>query len=335
MPWTVDWQVFVNGQDMSGDMRPYLMDIEVVDKAGSSSDSCSLKLDDTDGKLAFPAEGSEVSVYLMGVPVFEGVVDDTKSSGSRGGGRILTVNAKGFDTRGKAKEGQDFHKDDATLGDFLKESASKAGYSISVDPSLASKQRPYWSADGESFLGVGERLAREFNATFKIRGTQAVFVPRNSSLLGAVTGKVGPGGNVISWDISPYTGRQAWTKAKARWFDRKTAKFEEKEVEINTGRPLPDSTNSVRSLAADEGQATDLTDGRKSEATREGGQGSVEIDLMPGAQAEAMFVLTGARAGVDGTYRIESVKHKASRTGGATTSLDLKQPQVGGGTDSR
>lgn len=330
MAWSVDWQVSVNGQDMSDKMRPFLIEIEVTDKAGSSSDSCSLKLDDTGGVLEFPAEGSEVSVSLMGMPVFQGIVDDTKSSGSRGGGRILTVNAKGFDTRGKAKEGQDFHKDDATLGDFLQESASKAGYSISVDSSLASKQRPYWSADGESFLGVGEKLAREFNATFKIRGTQAVFVPRNGSLLGSVTGAVGPSGNVINWDISPYTGRQAFTKAKARWFDRKTAKFEEKEVEINSSRPLPDSTNVVRSLAADEGQATDLAEGRKSEAEREGGQGSVELDLEPSAQAEAMFTLTGARAGVDGTYRIETVKHKASRSGGATTSLDLKQPKFGG-----
>jgi len=328
MPWIVDWQVNVNGQDMSSGMAPYLIDIEVVDKAGSSSDSCALKLDNSTGAIAFPAEGSYVSVGLMGVRVFEGTVDDTKSSGSRGGGRIITVNAKGFDTRGKAKEGQSFHKDDSSLSDFLQESAKRAGYSISVDPSLASKQRPYWYADGESFLGVGERLAREFNATFKIRGTQAIFVPRNATLLGSIAGVVGQ--NVINWDISPYTGRGAYTKAKARWFDRKTAKFEEKDIEVGSSRPLPESTNVIRSLAADEGQATDLAEGRKSEAEREGGQGSVELDLTPSAQAEAMFTLTGAGPGVDGTYRIETVKHRANRSGGATTSLDLKQPQVSG-----
>jgi phage protein D len=329
MAWKVDWQVSVNGQDMSGSMRPFLTEIEVNDKAGTASDTCSLKLDDNAGVLAFPAEGSFVAVSLMGVPVFEGTVDDTKSDGSRGGGRFLTVNAKGFDTRGKVKEGQNFHKDDASLDDFLQESAKRAGFSISVDSSLASKQRPYWSADGESFLGVGEKLAREFNATFKIRGMQAVFVPRNSVLLGSVQGIVGPNGNVINWSISPYTGRAAFTKTKARWFDRKTGKFEEKEIEVGSSRPLPESTNVVRSLAADEAQATDLAEGRKSEAEREGGQGSVELDLAPEAQAEGMFTLIGARAGVDGTYRIEGVKHKASRSGGATTGLDLKQPQVG------
>lgn len=328
MPWVVDWQVSVNGQDMSTSFAPYLMDIEVTDKAGSSSDTCSLKLNNANGMLAFPAEGSYVAVALMGLPVFEGTVDDTKSSGSRGGGRILVVNAKGFDTRGKAKEGQSFHKDESTLGDFLQQSASQAGFSISVDPSLASKQRSYWYADGESFLGVGERLAREFNATFKIRGTQAVFVPRNGALLGSIAGVVGPGGNVINWDISPYTGRAAYTKTKARWFDRKTGKFEEKEIEVGSSRPLPESTNVVRGIAADEAQATDLAEGRKSEAEREGGEGSVEIDLTPSAQAEAMFTLVGAGPGVDGTYRIETVKHRASRSGGATTSLDLKQPQV-------
>lgn len=328
MPWVVDWRVSVNGQDMSTSFAPYLMDIEVTDKAGSSSDTCALKLNNANNAIAFPAEGSYVAVGLMGYPVFEGTVDDTKSSGSRGGGRILTVNAKGFDTRGKAKEGQSFHKDESTLGDFLQQSASKAGFSISVDPSLASKQRPYWYADSESFLGVGERLAREFNATFKIRGTQAVFIPRNASLLGSIVGIVGPGGNVINWDISPYTGRAAFTKTKARWFDRKTGKFEEKEIEVGSSRPLPESTNVVRGIAADEAQATDLAEGQKSHAEREGGEGSVELDLTPGAQAEAMFTLVGVGPGVDGTYRIETVKHRASRSGGATTSLDLKQPQV-------
>lgn len=328
--WSVEWTVSVNGQDMTSAMRSFLLEIEVTDKAGTASDTCALKLDDTDGMLEFPAEGSEVAVSINGVPVFDGTVDDTKSDGSRGGGRVLTVSAKGFDTRGKIKEGQNFHMDDASLGDFLQKSAAKAGYSVTVDSSLASKQRPYWSAREESFLGVGQRLAREFNATFKIRGTQAVFVPRGSTMLPGVTGTVGPGGNVINWSISPYTGRQSYTKAKARWFDRKTAKFEEKEVEIKSSRPLPDSTHSIRSLAADEAQATDLAEGRKTEAEREGGQGSVELDIEPTAQAEAMFTLSGARSGVDGSYRIETVKHKASRSGGATTSLDLKQPQVGG-----
>lgn len=50
------------------------------------------------------------------------------------------------------------------------------------------------------------------------------------------------------------------------------------------------------------------------------------MDLTPEAQAEAPFKLTGARQGVDGTWRITSVTHKANRGGGSTTSLEIKEP---------
>ncbi|MDP2356223.1 MAG: hypothetical protein Q8M31_09215 [Beijerinckiaceae bacterium] len=94
---------------------------------------------------------------------------------ARGQDRLLTVSCKGFDSRGKTKEPQDFHKDDATLKDFLEESAKRAGLkSVRVDADFAQIKRAYWSADAESFIHLGERIARELGGTFKIRGDTAV-----------------------------------------------------------------------------------------------------------------------------------------------------------------
>lgn len=53
------------------------------------------------------------------------------------------------------------------------------------------------------------------------------------------------------------------------------------------------------------------------------------------AQAEAPFVFSGARAGVDGTYRISSRTHRADRGGGSITELQIKQPEGGAGKDTR
>lgn len=85
----------------------------------------------------------------------------------------------------------------------------------------------------------------------------------------------------------------------------------------------------------DESQAESVGDARKREAEREGGEGSVEMALTVEAQAEASFILSGARAGVDGEYRIASVRHKADRGGGSTTSLEVKQPGGTAGKDTR
>ncbi|NMG39790.1 late control D family protein [Chelativorans sp. ZYF759] len=339
MPWKVNWQVFIDGRDMSSVMAPFLMDIDVTDKDGTSSDTCSLRFDDAGGQVLLPPDGAKVRVLLQGVQVFFGTVDTVRSSGSRGRGMVLQVSAKGMDSRGRIKEPQAFHKDDASLEEFLQTAAERAGLAgVRVLGRLGAIRRGYWAADGESFLHLGQRLARELAATFKIRATDAgdmaVLAPReHDEPLPVVEGVVGR--NVISWDIAPYTGRRVFTSARARWFDRESATFREREVTFALDRDLPESVNVLRSTVHDEDQAEEAGAARKAEAEREGGEGSVELDLVPEAQAEGSFVLTGARPAVDGTYRIASVTHRASRNGGSTTSLDIKRPQGGAGKDDR
>lgn len=337
MPWRVDWAVFIDGRNTTSAMRPFLLSISVSDKDGQASDSCSMEFDDAGGQVKLPAESAGVQVYLQGVSVFTGMVDSVRSSGSRGGGRTLSVNAKGFDTKGKAKELQSHHMDDATLQQFLGKAAQNAGLSgVSIDPAFANISRDYWAASGESFLHLGQRLARELGGTFKIRGDRAVLAKRGEgttplgTAMPVVIGRVGS--NVISWDISPFTGRGKYAKTKVRYFDRKEAKY--KEIEVETGID-GEALDEARTSAADEGQAKAIAEGKKAEAERAGGEGSVELDLEPSAQAEGTFLLIGARPGVDGSYRIAGVTHKADRSGGSTTSLELKQPTGGAGKDSR
>ncbi|WP_108459212.1 phage late control D family protein [Devosia naphthalenivorans] len=338
MAWKVAWRVLVDGQDATDGMRPHLISVTVTDKDGTASDTCSLEFDDSGGQISLPRDGAKVQVYLDGVLVFSGTVDSVRSSGTRGGGRTLSVGAKGFDAKGKTKEPQSHHMDDATLQQFLDEAAAKAGLSgIQIDPAFANIKRDYWSADAESFLHIGQTLARELNATFKIRDDKAVLAQRGqgtSAVGGAMPTVVGiVGQNVISWSIAPITSRRKFAKTSVRYFDRASASF--KSMVVETGIVGADAVNEVRSAAADEDQARAIGEGRKTEGEREGGEGSVELNLAVEAQAEGTFILSGARPGVDGTYRIVSVVKKADRGGGSTTLLELKQPGGGAGADDR
>lgn len=337
MAWTVTWQVFVGGVDRTAGMRNYLVSLSAVDKEGLESDSCALVFDDTDGQLRLPAIGDPLGISVNGATVFAGVVSDVKSRGSRGGGRALTVNGKGFDDRGKIKEPQRFHLDDASLEDFLGKAGQNAGLSsVSVDPDLAEIRRDYWAADTESFLHLGQRLARELHATFKIRQGQAVLVPRGKELgLPGVVGTVGNGGNVVSWSISPRRGRADFTEIEARYFDPDTGTIKTETGSLSNDRGIPDAVNRIRAPAADQDQAKETIEARKRAADDDAGTGSVTLDITPAAQAEASFVLTGARAGVDGVYRIAGRTHQASRGAGSKTMLELKRPGDGAGSDSR
>lgn len=340
MAWDVTWKVEIDGEDITSAMDPYLLSISITDKAGGASDTCSLKLDDEGGQIRLPRKGAGLRVVLQGVEKFVGTVDKAPWSFTRGGGRQLSVNAKGFDARGKVKEGQAWHMDDASLEDALKKSGEKAGISVKVDPAFAAIERDYWSPDGRSFMGWAQALADEFHATFKIRGDQAVFAQRgtgkspNGQDLPTIFATVGV--NVISIpNADALESRRVFSESEARYFDRASATFKTVTKGFEAGDSQPPATNRLRAPAADEAQANELIDGRKTEAEREGGGATINLDLEVEAQPEATLVLTGARPGIDGDYRIDSVTHKANRSGGSTTSCTVKQPHGTAGKDDR
>lgn len=440
MSWKTRWSISIGGQTVTDRFNPFVQDVEVTDKDGSEADTAEITLDDSSGRFTLPKAAGPVAITIDGVDVFRGTIDEIRSTGNRASGRVLTISAKGFDGRGKAKAPLFFHKDNATLGAFLDDAAQRAGVGrITVDPEFAAIQRPYWSAQNESFLHLAERLAREHGATFKVAADGAVFAKRGAGVtpsgrvLGSIEGVAD--GNVTSWDISPYIGRPRGKKAKVRFVNRQSGKVESREVEIEaaeysaadregiekaiaaTGKTpraltaqelgtvqrgfevdaaraqqraaldiarsaLDRLTSTPRSFtayelaafrrlfetsdgavtrtysdaemaairgafeapgavlqetysAADAPGAANTAKGKKTSSQRQSGEGSVEMVLTPNARVEGTFTLKGARPGVDGAYRIAGVTHKLSRSGGSTTSLELKQPGSGVGTDSR
>ncbi|SDR01684.1 hypothetical protein [Pseudovibrio sp. Tun.PSC04-5.I4] len=328
--WIVDWSVLINGEDISQDLRPYLMNISATDKAGFSSDGCSLALDDRAGQIKLPSAGHKLIVKLEGQKIFEGITDRPDSSGSRSGGQKLAIKAKGFDERSKVKQPLFFHKDDATLEGFMKVAAKKAGFEIKVDPAFKEIFRDYWPANGESFLALGQRYAKEHNGAFKIRDKVAVLLP-----LGAANGlpviKCTRPGNIISWRIKPRDLKRVFSGGSARYVDREKGEVVEVKRPYKADEIEDTALNAIRSTASDEKQALEQIKARESQGQREKASGTITIDLAPNAQAEGLCQVEGIKTGIDGTYRIESRTHKASRGSGATTALSLKDPQDGAG----
>ncbi|WP_449255669.1 phage late control D family protein [Bosea sp. (in: a-proteobacteria)] len=340
MAWAMPWRVVIGGREMTDRWNPVLTSIETTDKAGASSDTAELGFDNTDGQVLFPEKGTPIQVYLAHLLTFDGFTDEPRSSGARGQGRVFSLSCKGFDPKGKSKQRLDFHKDDVSLKEFLEDAAKRAGLKgIKIDATLGAIRRDYWAAGGRSFLHLGQVLAEELGATFKVRGDQAAFVRRGNGL--AASGTALPtiravwGDNLIAWDISPNLGRPQHGRARLRWFDRKAARFKEEDVEVRSGDDAPQAMDLGRFEASDQASAKDGAAAKKTKADRDGGAGTVRIDCDPSAQAEGTLILDGADPGVDGTYRMESVRHALTRSGGSETTCAVKQPTGTAGKDSR
>lgn len=333
----------IDGEDVSSAITPRLHNLSITDKAGSSSDTINITLDDTGGHIALPRDGARIEVDLGhagrgGTVVFRGVVDEIRSSGSRSSGRTLTVSGKGFDSRGKPKQTQRRNWDDAPLSQVFADAARSGGVpNVRVDPELGQITRPYWAMQGESFIHFGERIAREVGGTFKVSDDTAVLARRSggTSASGRTLSTVRAqfGDNLISWDIAPIIGRPRYARTRARWYDPKTATWRTSDVDVQGGGATAEY--SERYANADEGEASSQSDSRRTESERGSGGGSITIDGTASAQPEGTVTLSGARPGIDGTYRIDAVNQDYSRSSGWVTRIDLKEPQGAAGRDGR
>ena len=315
---------------------PVLISLTVSDKVGTHSDTASLEIDDTDGRIVLPQIGAPVIVALgwegEGVRVvFTGTVDEVRSSGSRGSGRTLSISAKGMDTTKKPKEGQQRHFDDSTVEDILKRGGEDGRRHGGRGRSVACRRsrRKYFEMRDESFIHMGERLAREIGGNFRIQGTKAIMSKRGGSYTAAVVAAWGR--NLHGWDISPALGRAQYSQVRARWYDPKKAEWQ--ETEEDTALTV-DARHDHRYAKPDEDEATQQTASDKATSERDAGEGSVTIEGDTSAIPDGLCIVTGARPGVDGPYRIESVTHSYSRGGGFVTQLSLKQPGPGASSDT-
>lgn len=330
------FMLLVGGIDITAKVNPILISLTVNNSVGTHSDTVNIDIDDTNGQVLLPTKGAPIVVMLGwegegARMVFTGTVDEIRSSGDRGGGRTLSISGKGMDTTKKPKQAQQRHFDNKTVKDALTDAGKDAGITeIEFDPDLASITREYIEMRDESFIHFGERMAREIGGNFHISGNKATMTKRDGTYTAFITATVGD--NLHSWDIAPALGRPQFNKTKVRYYDRKKAILETEETETSLD---VEAEHFARYPEPNKDQAKKRTESDKATTERDAGEGSVTIEGNTGAIPDGLCIIVGARPGVDGAYRIESASHSYNRGGGFVTSLQLKAPQGGAGTDSR
>jgi phage protein D len=360
--------VYVNGKDVSNRWASRLIQLNVTDQSGETADSCRVCLDDKGGTIVMPKHGAPIKIALgpksgKAEVVFDGLVDDVQSEGSRRGGTVLWIDGKSIDTAGEAKVKKSKWWDNKTIGEAMKDAAEEAGIQLTVAPRIDQLKRLYIAQDHESALHFIQRLAREVGGTFKvIGGKKAVVLDRNQGQTAgggnssSVTCTSGDDGNIITWQISPLITRPRYKDITARWYDKEAAKYREQRAKVpqeqeqggtetggggTTGgggdlgelEDLPD--DGVRFTKDDEDVADQAAEGGAKESDRQKGIGNVMIDGNAAPKAEGKCIIKGTRPGIDGTYVIDSVLHELNKHDGWTTTISLVRPQPTGGGDNR
>jgi uncharacterized protein len=332
----LDVRVTIAGQDVTSRFLPLLTDVDVNKTSKRSAHTCEMTLADKDGTILLPKDGDPITVTVQGTTIFEGTVNNVKSSGGRGG-RTLKVSGTSSDQKSKVKQPVHRHKDNATFKDVATEWGREAGLTVTIAGDVGDAQRPYWSMQNESFQQWAMRSASEIGATLQIVGNRAVFAPRNDST--SASGKAltsinaAWGDNLLRWDIASADSRPAYKKVRGRYFDRKEGKFKYVDAEVQNTESNADL--EVRLPFADEKQAKASLKSQAKSSEREKGGGSVQIVGDARAEPQARCFVSGARPGIDGEYIIDAVKHSIKKSSGFETDLTLKLPTGSAGKDSR
>ncbi|WEJ60255.1 late control protein D [Devosia sp. FJ2-5-3] len=335
-------KVIVGGQDVTSRFSPRLETVSVSRAAREASDTIQILLADPDGTTLMPDTGAPIVVEMGHVgrgsgQVFEGFVDSVRSSGGKDKGRKLSIDGTSVDNKSKVKAPGLRSKAEATFGDVAKEWGQKAGLNVTVAGSLSGEFRDFWIMQQESFMGWGQRMARELGASFKVIGGRAFFAPLNEGISASgkqLTGiRAAWGENLIDWDIAPMLGRPQYGKVKGRFYDIEKAKWEEVEQAVKDAGIDIDFRQLIGSATKD--NATQSSKSVSKDSEREKGQGSVTITGDYAAEPEASVTVSGTRAGIDGTYLLDSVTHSYSKGEGFRSSLTLRLPSEGAGKDAR
>jgi uncharacterized protein len=331
-----DLSVTVGGNNVTGLFSNILKGVTVTLHEDGKSNTADITMADVGGWVRMPQKNADVTISILGSQVFCGVVDDVETSVDASSGRQLSVTCKALDTRGKAKQKMSAHLDDKTFKEAAQEFGKKADMTdVKVSDSLASIKRKYWSMNNESFIHWGRRIAKELGAIFQVECNKALFAVKNEGK--SVSGKplttifALSYVNLISARMRPLGGRPRAKKKKVRYFDRKTGKYKEAEVEVEDDSAKTEQTSLDE--ATDEDGAKAKAKSGKADTEADRGNGDITILGNPAAMPGANVILTGARPGADGVYKIKTVTHRVSS--GFQTDLSVNNPTGSSGVDSR
>jgi hypothetical protein len=95
--------------------------------------------------------------------------------------RTITIRGNSADLRGAGvKTRRKRAYDQTTVGEIVRDLAAEAGYTATVDPTLASQQIAHWYRMNESVMAAVTRLGRRYDAVATEKGAApAIHSPRD------------------------------------------------------------------------------------------------------------------------------------------------------------
>ncbi|MFT9180354.1 MAG: contractile injection system protein, VgrG/Pvc8 family [Zymomonas mobilis] len=223
-----DFQILINGTDVSPKIRPRLINLDLHEYAGEQVDTLNIVLDDTDDRLEIPnIDGIiELKFGFKGQPLVNKGKFVFESLHYIDPARQLSITAHSAAVESAIKKRKDSSWHGTTLGAILKTIADRNQLTSRIDPTLASLASGSVHQQNESDLALVQRLARERDATGTIKNNHLIFIPKGTTE--TATGQQLQTLKIQKSAITNYTYDVTHVDAgaiEAKWHSKKQARY--------------------------------------------------------------------------------------------------------------
>lgn len=175
---TPDYQILVNGKDISPKVKARLMSLRLTDNRGFEADSIEVQLDDADGELAMPPKGATMQVRIgwKGSPLVDKgtyTIDELEHSGPPD---CLTIRGKSADMRGTLQQSreQSFHQQ--SVSSIIDVIAVRHQLKTKISDNLKMEFIDHIDQANESDANFLSRLAEQFDAIATVKNGNLLFL---------------------------------------------------------------------------------------------------------------------------------------------------------------
>ncbi|PWF64924.1 late control protein D [Shewanella sp. BC20] len=175
---TPDFQILVNGKDISPKVKTRLMSLRLTDNRGFEADTVEVQLDDADGELAMPPKGASMQVRIGwkgSALVDKGTytIDELEHSGPPDS---LTIRGKSADMRGTLQQSreQSFHQQ--SVSSIIDAIAARHQLKAKISDKLKAEVIEHIDQANESDANFLTRLAEQFDAIATVKNGNLLFL---------------------------------------------------------------------------------------------------------------------------------------------------------------
>lgn len=242
------FEVWSEGEDISGRMRSHGVECLITENAGGNADTVTFTITDPKAKIEPPAKGTEFTLVAGVTNPITGErierdfgkfkVDQVRPEGYP---HSIFVSAQSLDTGSKIKQRRTRAykaKDYPTFGDIFNDIAKRNALSPKISKDVAKEKNRYQAQSEEDDAEFATRLGTKLDSSVSIKNGNLVVLPKGTGK--TVSGEelepfiIEPGFNLLAdngYSIEDVQ-KPKYGTVKAKWYDREKAeqKIEEEEV---------------------------------------------------------------------------------------------------------